>query len=161
MNVAQNVLVAGTESRRWGNAHANLVPYELFQAGDRAIVIAVGTDEQWRALARVLGLEDLGDDPALAHNAGRVARRDEVVRRVSAAVAQRPAADLRQALAAAGVPCGLVRTVTEAIAEATGGSPLSGMPSSVGGRPRLPPPRLDEHGATVRGLGWSAFDRYR
>ena len=59
INVAQNALVSGEDARRWGNAHANLVPYQLFPARDRPIVIAVGNDEQWQACLRVLGLRDL------------------------------------------------------------------------------------------------------
>src|SRR6476620_3122393 len=49
VNVAQNVLVSGNDAQRWGNAHPNLVPYQLFDAVDRPIVIAVGSDGQWRA----------------------------------------------------------------------------------------------------------------
>ncbi|NJK42807.1 MAG: hypothetical protein HC937_04020 [Aquincola sp.] len=48
VNVAQNTLVSGQEARRWGNAHANLVPYQLFETADRPLVIAVGSDTQWR-----------------------------------------------------------------------------------------------------------------
>ena len=78
-NVAQNTLVSGQDARRWGNAHANLVPYQLFLAQDRLLVIAVGTDEQWMALTRVLDLSELAADPSLATNSGRLAQRDRVV----------------------------------------------------------------------------------
>lgn len=161
MNVAQNALVTGTEARRWGNAHANLVPYELFEARGRPIVIAVGTDDQWAALVRVLGLEDLERDAKLATNAGRLAQRERVVAAVARGVERRDAAELQASLDAAGVPCGIVKTVLEAIADAGGASAASGMPPSTGGTIRLPPPRLDEHGALVRGEGWDAFRRYR
>src|SRR5688572_15906853 len=57
VNVAQNALVTGAGARRWGNEHPNLVPYTLFEAADRAIVIAVGSDAQWKACATVLGLD--------------------------------------------------------------------------------------------------------
>ena len=160
VNVAQNVLVSGADARRMGNAHANLVPYELFDARDRPIVIAVGTDDQWIALAAVLGLHDLASDPALGTNAGRLAQRDRVVGAVAAALATRDAMEWQKALDASGVPCGLVKTVMEAIADAAGASPLAGMPSAVGGRVRLPPPRLDEQGTAIRELGWDAFPRY-
>src|SRR6185437_12795615 len=76
VNVAQNTLVSGHDARRWGNAHPNLVPYELFDARDRPIVIAVGNDAQWRSCARALGLDDLANDASLASNAGRVEQRD-------------------------------------------------------------------------------------
>src|SRR5206468_734562 len=68
VNVAQNVLVGGGDARRWGNAHANLVPYQLFHAADRPLVIAVGSDAQWRACAVALGLPTLAADPRLATN---------------------------------------------------------------------------------------------
>ncbi|HEU4628816.1 MAG TPA: CoA transferase, partial [Gemmatimonadaceae bacterium] len=54
VNVAQNVLVSGRDARRWGNAHPNLVPYQLFRAADRPLVVAVGNDAQWAACARAL-----------------------------------------------------------------------------------------------------------
>ena len=160
VNVAQNALVSGAPARRWGNAHANLVPYQLFRASDRDLVIAVGTDAQWKSLAAVLQLHELSADPALATNAGRLAQRDRVVHRVAEALAQAPAAEWQKKLDAARVPCGIVKTVLEAIDEATGASPVTGMPAATGGRVRLPPPRLDEHGALIRGSGWSAFARY-
>ena len=80
--MAQNALVSGAEAGRWGNAHANLVPYELFHAADRPLVLAVGSDAQWRACAAAAGLGALAADASLAANAGRVAaHRDAVERR--------------------------------------------------------------------------------
>jgi crotonobetainyl-CoA:carnitine CoA-transferase CaiB-like acyl-CoA transferase len=160
MNVAQNSLLSGNDARRWGNAHANLVPYQLFQASDRAIVIAVGNDDQWRACVRVLGLGELEKDANLATNPGRLAHRDRVVRAFESVLAQRSATEWIQLLDAARVPCGVVKTVLEAIADAASASSLLGMPSSVGGTVRFPPPKLDEHGAIIRRSGWDAF-RYR
>ena len=160
VNVAQNALVSGEHPARWGNAHPNLVPYQLFQAQDRAIVIAVGSDAQWQALTEVLDLKRLGADPDLATNAGRIARRSEVVAAISAAVASRSASEWQQKLDAARVPCGIVKGVLDAIEDAAHASPLMGMPSSIGGRVRFPPPRLDEHGSLIRGAGWSVFGRY-
>ena len=156
VNVAQNALVSGSDARRWGNAHANLVPYQLFRASDRPMVIAVGNDEQWRACARVLGLHALAEDATLATNPGRLQQRDRVVAAIAEAVGRRPASDWTRALRDAGVPCGVVKSVLEAIADAADASPMTGMPSSVGGVVRLPPPRLDEHGAAIRAAGWDA-----
>lgn len=156
INVAQNALVTGADARRWGNAHPNLVPYQLFRAADRPIVVAVGNDAQWRALARVLELGAVGEDRALATNAGRLAQRERVVAAVAARIATRPAAEWVERLDAASVPCGVVRGVLEALADVEA-SPLSGVASPVGGAVRFPPPRLDEHGALVGRLGWGAF----
>jgi crotonobetainyl-CoA:carnitine CoA-transferase CaiB-like acyl-CoA transferase len=159
-NVAQNALVTGKDALRWGNAHANLVPYQMFQASDRPVVIAVGSDDQWVALSRTLGLQELSEDPELATNAGRLAQRARVVGAVGAALGQRTAAEWQRLLHAAHVPCGVVKSVREAIADATAASPLTGMPSAVGGRVRFPPPRLDEHGPAIRETKWGVFDRY-
>jgi len=156
INVAQNTMVSGKAPSRWGNAHANLVPYQLFQALDRPLVIAVGSDGQWLACVRALGLNELANDSTLATNAGRLTRRDHVVRTISERVAGQTAAEWRELLDAAGVPCGMVRTVPEVLAEA-GGSQRMGLPPSVPGSVRLPPPKLGEHVELVRTMGWDAF----
>ena len=160
VNVAQNALVSGATPRRWGNAHANLVPYQLFDAADRAIVIAAGSDAQWLACARALDLRALADDDALRTNAGRLAHRVRVADAIAARVRERPAAEWRERLDAAGVPNGVVRSVDEVLA-VSGGSPDSGMPPSVPGRVRLLPPRLGEHTSVVMELGWGAFSAVR
>ena len=156
VNVAQNALVSGRPSKRWGNAHANLVPYELFQAADRAIVIAVGSDAQWLACARALDVPSLAEDVALSTNAGRLAHRDRIATVLAERVRQRPAAEWRSRLDDAGVPCGLVRSVMEVLAQRDA-SPATGMPLSVPGRIVRVPPRLGEHDAAVRARGWGAF----
>ena len=156
VNVAQTALVSGQAPARWGNAHANLVPYQLFEAADRALVIAVGSDAQWLACAAALELDSLAADAGLRTNAGRVAERGRVVREISARVATRPAAGWIERLQARAVPCGVVRTVPEVLA-ASEGSALTGMPPSVPGAIRRPPPRLGEHSAAVRAVGWGAF----
>ena len=157
VNVAQSALVTGQEPERWGNAHANLVPYQLFLAADRPLVIAVGSDTQWIACAKALALDALGADPALATNAGRVLDRDRVTAAIAARVTEQPALFWHERLAAAGVPSGVVRPVREALRDVVGASPLLGVPSSVGGTIRRPPPLLDEHGALIRERGWAAF----
>jgi crotonobetainyl-CoA:carnitine CoA-transferase CaiB-like acyl-CoA transferase len=156
VNVAQNVLVSGKDAGRWGNAHPNLVPYQLFDAADRPFVIAVGSDGQWRSCARALGLEDLADDATLETNAGRVKDRDRIVSALSERLREMGAQHWIDRLQSVGVPCGLVRSVAEAVAFANA-SPLTGVPPSVPGRVRFPPPRLDEHGQSIRALGWRAF----
>lgn len=157
VNVAQNALVSGTDAKRWGNAHPNLVPYQLFHAADRPIVIAVGSDAQWRACARTLGLEALADDPSLATNAARLAQRARIISAFADRVATDSAAVWRERLDAVGVPNGVVLSVLEVLRQ-TNGSALTGMPSSVGGKVRFPPPKLDEHGNVIRLTGWRVFE---
>jgi len=158
INVAQNVMVGGRDASRWGNGHPNLVPYQLFHAADRPIVVAVGTDAQWSACARALGLDDLADDAALSVNSGRVQQRARIVDAFERALARRSAEEWTELLSTAGVPVGVVRSVLDVVRDA-GGSPLTGMPASVGGPTRYAPPSLDEHGALVRAHGWDAFSK--
>jgi crotonobetainyl-CoA:carnitine CoA-transferase CaiB-like acyl-CoA transferase len=157
VNVAQNALVTGREAARWGNAHASLVPYELFQAADRAMVIAVGNDAQFAALVRALETGRLADR-RFATNAGRLAHRDEVVRAIRERIATRTAGEWIGRLEGGGVPCGIVRSVLEALGDVAA-SPLSGVAPLPPGAVRRPPPRLDEHGALVRARAWDAFAR--
>jgi crotonobetainyl-CoA:carnitine CoA-transferase CaiB-like acyl-CoA transferase len=156
VNAAQNVLVSGKDARRWGNAHANLVPYQLFHAKDRAIVIAVGSDAQWQACVKALGLTS-ASDRTVADNPGRLANRERVVSAISAAVSRLTAAECSSALDRAGVPNGLVKTVAESLADAGTASATMGMTPAAGGVARLAPPTLDQHGRTIRELGWGAF----
>ena len=156
VNVAQNVLVTGADAGRYGNAHPNLVPYQLFDTADRPMVIAVGSDAQFDACARALGLEALAADPALATNAGRHAARDAVVSAMAAVLRTAPAATWVARLDAAEVPCGVVKPVLEAL-EAVAASSLTGVAPQAPGTVRRPPPQLDEHGARIRAEGWGVF----
>jgi crotonobetainyl-CoA:carnitine CoA-transferase CaiB-like acyl-CoA transferase len=156
VNVAQNTLVSRNDAKRWGNAHPNLVPYQLFDAADRPIVIAVGTEEQWRNCVRALGLPDLLTDTNLGSNAGRLANRSRVVDAFESRLKEKPAIEWLEALAAAGVPAGVVRTVREALSRVDA-SPLTGVEPAAPGSVRLPPPTLGEHSELVRRHGWQAF----
>ncbi|MBA2688655.1 MAG: CoA transferase [Gemmatimonadaceae bacterium] len=157
INVAQNALVSGKEARRWGNAHPNLVPYQTFRASDRLIVVAVGSDSQWKSCANVLGLSKLAQHPSLATNSGRLKNRSKLVSQLQAVIAKRPASHWIQVLERVGVPCGVVRTVLEALKDVDA-SPLHGIASPIPGTVRLPPPRLDQHGSRIRADGWKVFD---
>jgi crotonobetainyl-CoA:carnitine CoA-transferase CaiB-like acyl-CoA transferase len=160
VNVAQNALVSGRDAARWGNAHANLVPYQLFDAADRPLVIAVGSDAQWVACANALDLPELAADATLATNAGRLAQRERVVNAIADRVRRRPAADWTRRLDRADVPNGLVKSVLEVLREEPA-SAVSGVAPSVPGTIRFPPPTLDQHGAEVRQWGWDVFNRIR
>jgi crotonobetainyl-CoA:carnitine CoA-transferase CaiB-like acyl-CoA transferase len=157
VNVAQNALVTGRDAARWGNAHPNLVPYQLFAAADRPIVVAVGSDAQWQACTRALELPTLSSDTELNTNAGRLARRDRIVAVMANRLRELPANEWARRLDAANVPNGVVKTVLEALREEPA-SALTGVAPSVPGTVRLPPPRLDEHGELVRAQGWAAFE---
>ncbi len=156
VNAAQNVLVSGRDAKRWGNAHPNLVPYQLFEAADRPLVLAVGTDAQWVAAARAIGLDALADNPGLATNAGRVINREPLVAAIADQLREQPAHHWMERLSAAGVPCGLVRSVREALTDFPA-SAVTGVAPSGNGRVRYVSPKLNEHGKLIREKHWSAF----
>ena len=160
VNVAQNALVTGEEPRRWGNGHPNLVPYQLFGASDRVLVIAVGNDAQWLACATALGLDALARDPRLHTNAGRVTERARLIEAMNARIAEKPASHWIARLDSVGVPCGVVRTVLESLRDVDC-SATTGVAPSVPGSVRLRPPMLDEHGAEIRARGWDTFPAER
>jgi len=155
VNVAQNALVSGAEPMRWGNGHPNLVPYQLFATADRPLALAVGNDLQWLACCGVLGLDREAADPRFTTNAARVRHRTQVVSAVGAALRGRPAAEWLARLTGAGVPAGVVRRVSEALADVAADARHGVAPRSPAGI-RRPPPRLDQDGAAVRRLGWEA-----
>jgi crotonobetainyl-CoA:carnitine CoA-transferase CaiB-like acyl-CoA transferase len=118
VNVAQNTLVTGAEPVRYGNAHPNIVPYETFETSSGQLAIAAANDGLFRALCAALGLDELAADERFATNAGRVENRSELIPLLQERLRERPAEDWLEALDAAGVPVGKVRTVPEALAAA-------------------------------------------
>lgn len=116
-NQASNFFVSGQPPTRMGNAHPNLAPYQPFPCTDGMVVIAVGNDSQFRALAAAIGAPGLGADPRFATNALRIEHRAAMTAELSALTAGRTMAGLMAALEAAGVPCGPVNTVDQVFAE--------------------------------------------
>ena len=155
VNVAQNTLVSGQDPARMGNSHPNLVPYQLFHAADGPLVLAVGSDGQFAAVVKELGVPELAD-ARFAKNAGRSENRAEVTGLMGKRIAQQPVAHWVEAFRKDGVPAGAVRHVRDVLQDVAA-SPLTGIPPFAPGTVRRPPPRLDEHGALVRAQGWNAF----
>jgi crotonobetainyl-CoA:carnitine CoA-transferase CaiB-like acyl-CoA transferase len=118
VNVAQAALSTGLEARRYGNAHASIVPYEPFETAEGWIAVAAPNDQLWLRLCEVLGRADLAADARLAENPGRVAHREEVVSALSETFRTQTAEHWLRALQARGVPSGKVRGVREAFAAA-------------------------------------------
>ncbi len=114
-NVASNALIAGVDATRYGNAHANIVPYQLFDCADGSIVVAVGNDRQFREFCAVLGRPELADEPAFATNEQRVTSRDRLVPLLEGLVSEHRRDDLAARLEERGVPVGPVRTVVQAL----------------------------------------------
>ena len=116
-NQATNFFVSGKAPTRMGNAHPNLAPYQPFPCTDGMVVIAVGNDGQFRALASALGAPGLGADPRFLTNALRIEHRAVLTAELSALTAGQTMHGLMAALEAAGVPCGPVNTLDQVFDE--------------------------------------------
>ena len=162
VNVAEAALVTGEEASRFGNAHAQIVPYRTFSAEDGSFVLAVGTDPQFARLADALGRPEWKEDPAYRTNAARVVHRRRLEEDLETIFRQRTCAEWLALLSAASLPAGPVRGPLEALesdtARALGllrearGVRFVGSPIRVASHamPLAFPPRLDEHGASLR-----------
>ncbi len=108
-----NFMASGKAPQRAGNAHQNLVPYQVFAAADGHLIVAVGNDGQFRNYCRVVGLPELADDPRYATNPQRVSNRDTLV----PLLAERMATGARDTwlaeLESAGVPAGPINTLDQ------------------------------------------------
>ena len=112
-NMASNFLASGEPPRRWGNAHPNIVPYQVFQASDGWIIVATGNDGQFRRFVAAGGEPQLGTDPRWATNPQRVRARDELVPLLAAMVAKKTKKEWIDALEANNVPCGPINDLAE------------------------------------------------
>jgi formyl-CoA transferase len=162
-NVASNYLISGNLPKRYGNAHANIVPYQSFQASDVWFVIAVGNDRQFENLCDVIGNQELACDPRFTVNSERVKNRDELIDLLQPIFLNKTASEWLSALESAGIPCGPINTLDKVFSmpqvEARemlihmqhpeiGNLGLVGSPLKFSDTPiyyRLPPPRLGEH----------------
>jgi crotonobetainyl-CoA:carnitine CoA-transferase CaiB-like acyl-CoA transferase len=116
-NQASNFFASGRAPVRMGNAHPNLAPYQPFPTSDGAVVIAVGNDGQFRALAKAIGDPALADDPRFRTNADRVAHRTELTDRIKPLTARATSAEWLSWLEAAGVPCGPINPIDRVFEE--------------------------------------------
>ena len=169
------VFATGTSPGRLGNRHPSIAPYDTFETADGPLVLAVGNDDQWGRFCNVVpGLDALQVDPRFATNAGRVRHYDALEPVIRLALLADTRAGWTTRLVAAGVPCGPVRTVDEALHDAqlaargmierlahgiAGDISVLGVPIKLSATPggvRVPPPTLGEHtDAVLREIGLS------
>ena len=116
-NQAMNFLVGGAEPRRTGNAHPNIQPQDVFACSDGRIALAVGNDKQFRSLADLLGCPELADDERFATNSARVRHLGELRPLLDERLVKESRAHWVERMAAGGVPCGPINTVSEALDE--------------------------------------------
>ncbi len=117
-NQALNYLVSGVVPKRIGNAHPNIVPYQVFPVADGHIIIATGNDGQYGKLCAVLGEPGLATMPAYIDNKNRLANRADLVGRLSALTRRFARDDLLAKLEAVGVPAGPINNIEQVFGDA-------------------------------------------
>jgi crotonobetainyl-CoA:carnitine CoA-transferase CaiB-like acyl-CoA transferase len=167
VNQTSAYVAGGVVPQRMGNNHPSLYPYEPLPCADGELVITSGNDAQFRRLSAVLGVPSLADDPRFARNEDRTVNRDLLRPLLVERLRTRTTAEWFREIVAAGVPCGPINDVAGGVGFATaiGLEPVVEVgtgdamvpsvrnPIRFSGTPvdyRLPPPRLDEHGAEIR-----------
>lgn len=166
-NVASAYLVSGQPPQRYGNAHATIVPYQAVPSADGWLMLAVGNDQQFLALCRLLGHPEWASDPRFATNPARVANRATLIPQLEAIFRTRTTHEWVLALLDQGVPCGPVNDIPTALHDPQAQAramlqsihhPQSGPLPMVGPVPKLsatppsiasPPPLLGEHSASI------------
>jgi crotonobetainyl-CoA:carnitine CoA-transferase CaiB-like acyl-CoA transferase len=164
-NQALNYLVSGVTPKRIGNAHPNIVPYQVFPVADGHIIIATGNDSQFVKLCGVLGAPEIAQDPAYRSNSDRLAKRSELIGKLSDLTRRVSKGELLERLEGVGVPAGPINSMDQVFADpqviyrgmrldlpdihATGGSiPGVRTPIMIDGQPMAsehPSPRLGQH----------------
>jgi crotonobetainyl-CoA:carnitine CoA-transferase CaiB-like acyl-CoA transferase len=162
-NVASNYLISRNLPMRYGNAHANIVPYQSFQASDAWFVLAVGNDKQFEKLCEVIGNQELVADSRFALNSERVKNREQLISFLRPIFKQRTANEWLLSLGAGGIPCGSINTLDKVFSipqveeremlihlqhPEIGDLRLVGSPLKFSDTPveyKRPPPRLGEH----------------
>ncbi len=116
-NQGMNYLSTGNPPVRTGNTHPNVVPYQVFATSDGHIIIATGNDGQYQRLCDLLNLSDLKEDARYLTNGDRIANRDSLIEKLSAACRTFTKADLLAACEAKGVPAGPINDMGEVFAD--------------------------------------------
>jgi crotonobetainyl-CoA:carnitine CoA-transferase CaiB-like acyl-CoA transferase len=179
---ASTYLLTGAVPGRLGNRHPNLAPYETFEAADGPVIVGVGSESLWRTFCDTLGRAELAEDPRFRTNADRVSNYPALRETLAAILRSRPGAHWLAVWEEAGIPCGRVRTVGEALDSEQvaaqgllvdidhprlGPRRLVGSPIHLDGATRSarrPPPALGEHTEGVLselGLSREEVDRLR
>ncbi|TFZ06983.1 CoA transferase [Ramlibacter henchirensis] len=181
-NLGANYLVSGKVPGRAGNAHQNIVPYQVFEVAPADdghkdfLILAVGNDSQFAKFCEVAGRPELARDERFARNQDRVRNRAVLVPMLEAVMKTRPKAQWLPALEAAKVPCGAINNLAEVFADPhvrergmvdewehplSPGLRLVGSPIKLSATPvrhEMPPPLLGQHTDEVLAvvLGWDA-----
>ena len=116
-NQAMNYLATDKAPERLGNAHPNIVPYQVFACADGHFIVAAGNDSQYQKLCKLLGAPELGSDPRFVTNAQRLKNRDVLGNLLTDLMTDRAKSDLLSACEDCGVPAGPINNMEEVFAD--------------------------------------------
>ena len=114
---ATSYMVTGQVPGRYGNAHANMVPYQVFATGDGHIIVAAGNDGQWRRVCKALEQPELENDARYATGAGRIIHRAELVPELDRIMLTRPSKEWLDRFDAHGIPAGPINNYEQVFAD--------------------------------------------
>jgi len=174
--VASNYLVSGEPPKRYGNAHPNIVPYEVFRASDGYFAFAAGNDAQWAKFSRQVGHAEWIADPRFATNPARLENRGVLVGLLNELLAGRPVSAWLALCEEIGLPAGPINSIDQVLADpqilargmrievdhaSEGSLPILGSPLAIPTAPaevRLAPPTLGQHTEDILG-GLLGYDQ--
>jgi formyl-CoA transferase/CoA:oxalate CoA-transferase len=175
--LASALMNASETPRQLGNAHPNIVPYQVFKTRDKYIILAVGTERQWNAFCEALGLPELKKDSRFITNVDRTRNRSQLVPILDELFGTECADHWLVKLKDTGIPSGPINTIAETLAHPQHRArnfivelehPLLGLVKSMGNPVglsttpvsyRLAPPTLGQHTSEVLSeLGFSGSE---
>jgi crotonobetainyl-CoA:carnitine CoA-transferase CaiB-like acyl-CoA transferase len=161
-NVGLNYLLSGKVPGRWGTAHPNTVPYQVFPTNDGHVILGANNDMQYRRLCEVAGAPELATDARFTTNSMRLKHREELIERIAGLTRKQATRYWVDRLEAAGLPCAPVNTIDRvfddpqvlhrgmklSMTHPASPAPLIGSPLKLSETPvsfRRPPPTLGQH----------------
>lgn len=155
-NVGSAYLTTGKTPSRHGNAHATIVPYQVFPTADGHMMVAVGNDSQYAALCRLLERPDLYLDERFSTNPARVVHRATLIPILEALFRHRPTHEWVEALLDVGVPCGPMNDIPTALndPQSKARGMVQSFPHPLGGTVSMvaPVPKMSETPPTIQSI---------
>ncbi|KAI8813850.1 putative l-carnitine dehydratase/alpha-methylacyl-CoA racemase [Cladochytrium replicatum] len=166
-NIAHSYLIGGNEAKRWGTAHAAIVPYQSFRTKDSYVVFGAGNDRQFKKLSEAFGHPEWATDTRFATNADRVKHRNELVRLIEDLLQKENTSHWLKVLEPLGIPFAPVNNIAQTFEHpqvihrqmiqtvshpTVGDIKLVGPPVKYSDTPpsiRLPPPTLGQHTESI------------
>ena len=114
-NQAMTYLAAGQTPVRMGNAHPNIVPYQVFETQDGHIILAIGNDGQFRRFCELANQPHLAQDPRFVANRDRVKHRAQLIEALALVMKSKNTDDWLNLLESEGIPCGRINSIDETL----------------------------------------------